>query len=189
MARAGFDFEILKADFAGVEPDPARANGGEAADFARTAAEAKLDAALVCAAAAGAAPSIIICADTVVSSGGRIFGKPADAADARRMLSELSGGEHEVHTGVALGDTDGASRQSFVETTRVLFEPLSDEQIEAYIRTGEPFDKAGAYGIQDKAGVFVAGVRGCFANVVGLPVARLAMVLKEKFGVHVADYW
>ena len=119
---------------------------------------------------------IIIGADTIVVLDGVLYGKPADKADAFRMLRQLSGREHIVHTGVAL-----LSRQRervFSEQTAVKFIELSDEEIFAYIETGDPMDKAGAYGIQGGGALFVEGIRGDFYNVMGLPVCRLARQLR-----------
>lgn len=185
LSRLGFDFDTLAIDYAEAETPPEE-NGRDPAAFALAAAETKLEKAR--AALAGEA-AVVICADTVVAVGGRIFGKPAGAGDARRMLRALSGVTHQVHTGVAVGETPDGPSESFVETTDVEFAPLSDEWIEAYIATGEPFDKAGAYGIQGLAGAFVSRVSGCFPNVVGLPAGRLARLLDEKFNASIVDFW
>ena len=110
-------------------------------------------------------------ADTVVALDGRVLGKPKDEAQAREMLKSLSGREHEVYTGVCISyPTRQGVRAERVaaDCTKVLFENLSNEQIEAYIATGSPMDKAGAYGIQD--GGLVRSIKGSFSNVVGLPV-------------------
>lgn len=116
---------------------------------------------------------LIIAADTIVVVDGVIFGKPADEEDAARMLHELSGREHEVHTGMCLISPRGMT-MSFCETTLVEFCPLTEQEIADYIASGEPMDKAGAYGIQ---GVFgskcIKGIKGSYHNVVGLPVSRL----------------
>lgn len=119
----------------------------------------------------------VIAADTVVVSEGKILGKPADAADAFAMLRQLSGRTHAVYTGVwiAAGETE----KNFFEKTEVTFYPLSDEEIRAYIATGEPFDKAGAYGIQGKGAVLVQGINGDFFNVVGFPVAAVDRALRK----------
>lgn len=119
----------------------------------------------------------VIGADTVVISDGIILGKPKDEDDAFSMLSALSGKTHFVVTGCCI--TDGKRELSFSECTEVTFYDLSDDEIRAYIRTGEPMDKAGAYGIQEKASVFVREIRGDFFNVVGLPVAKLYRNLRE----------
>ncbi|MCC8023669.1 MAG: Maf family protein [Clostridiales bacterium] len=118
----------------------------------------------------------VIGADTVVALGQTIFGKPADAADARRMLNALSGRVHSVFTGVTVLHPDGRA-ETFSEETRVEFYPLSGAQVDAYIATGEPMDKAGAYGIQGRGCTLVKGIQGDYFNVVGLPVARLNRIL------------
>mmetsp|Transcript_290 Transcript_290/g.822 ORF Transcript_290/g.822 Transcript_290/m.822 type:complete len:202 (+) Transcript_290:321-926(+) len=115
---------------------------------------------------------LIISADTVVVADGNVLEKPRDAAHATEMLRTLSGATHRVVTGCAL--FRGGRRKSFYETTEVTFSELSDETIAAYVASGEPYDKAGGYGIQGSAGAFVSGISGCYHNVVGLPMNRLA---------------
>lgn len=115
--------------------------------------------------------SLVISADTVVAVDGEILGKPQDKEDARRMISLLSGREHQVFTGVTL--SLNGNFKTFSEKTDVVFYKLTDKEIEEYISTDEPYDKAGAYGIQGKAGLLVKAVNGDYYNVVGLPVARL----------------
>ena len=113
----------------------------------------------------------VLGADTVVALDGKVLGKPKDEADARAMLQSLSGREHEVYTGVCISypKTDGYRAELVAAAcTRVLFETLTDEDIDRYIATGSPMDKAGAYGIQD--GGLVRSIAGSFSNVVGLPV-------------------
>ncbi len=122
---------------------------------------------------------IIIAADTVVSVDSLILGKPRDENDAADMLRKLSGKEHSVFTGVCVIFSDG-SLECFAEETAVEFYPLSDGEIEEYVRSGEPMDKAGAYGIQGKGALFVKSIKGDYYNVMGLPVARLCRVLKRK---------
>lgn len=114
--------------------------------------------------------SMIVGADTVVAYQGHILGKPTDEADAKRMLTMLSGQTHEVYTGVCVIE-DGKTK-TFYEETKVTFYEISDEQIDRYIKTGEPMDKAGSYGIQGKAAVFIKGIEGDYYNVVGFPIAR-----------------
>jgi septum formation protein len=122
---------------------------------------------------------IVIGADTAVELDGKIFGKPRDAAQASQMLGALSGKTHSVLTGIfLLRLPDGASR-SQVETTRVTFAPLDAAEIDAYIASGEPLDKAGAYGIQGVAGRFITRVEGCYFNVVGLPLVRLYTLVRS----------
>ncbi len=132
--------------------------------------------------AAGRHPGrIVLGADTLVYAGGRVLGKPADRADAGSMLRALSGGWHEVYGGVAL--LGGASPVSFQEVSRVRFRSLTDAEVEAYLDTGEPFDKAGAYGIQGYGSVLVDRIEGCFFNVMGLPLARTVEALRMLGGI------
>ena len=121
--------------------------------------------------------SLVISADTVVAVEGEILGKPQDKEDARRMISLLSGREHQVFTGVTL--SLNGNFKTFSEKTDVVFYKLTDKEIEDYISTDEPYDKAGAYGIQGKAGLLVKAVNGDYYNVVGLPVARLKREITE----------
>lgn len=124
----------------------------------------------------------VIGCDTVVEAGGKVLGKPRDKADARRMLQMYSGRSHLVHTGVCV--QKAGLREKFTVTTRVTFCPMTRAEIEAYISTDEPYDKAGAYGIQGTAARFVCGVEGCYFNVMGLPVSRLYAALKS-LGVRI----
>lgn len=119
----------------------------------------------------------VIAADTIVVVDGTILGKPADEADALRMLQLLSGRTHQVMTGLTV--IRGETILSCTEITDVTFRSLSDAEIAAYIRSGEPMDKAGAYGIQGDASLFVTSIKGDYYNVVGLPVCRLATILQS----------
>ena len=120
---------------------------------------------------------VVIAADTIVVLGGEILGKPRDEADASRMLHLLSGRDHQVMTGMTV--MRGAESRTVTEITDIHFRPLSDREIEAYIRTGEPMDKAGAYGIQGGAALFAERMVGDYYNVLGLPVCRLGQLLRE----------
>jgi nucleoside triphosphate pyrophosphatase len=122
---------------------------------------------------------LVLGADTVVVVDGEILGKPASKAEAKRMLTLISGRAHEVLTGIAVVDARTGRPASAVEKTKVFVKPLSRDEIGEYIATGEPMDKAGAYGIQGRFSVYVRGVRGCFFNVVGLPLPRLFELIKE----------
>ena len=125
----------------------------------------------------------VLGADTVVILDQHILGKPADAATARAMLSSLSGREHTVMTGVAVVQRGRRLVQCDVVRTRVRFRTLQAAAIEAYIATGEPFDKAGAYAVQGVGGQFVAALEGCYNNVVGLPLQRtLALLQAAGYG-------
>ena len=123
---------------------------------------------------------LVIGADTIVAVDGQILGKPASAADAAGMLGRLSARRHQVYTGVTLyRHSQGETRQNtFHECTQVQFYPMTEEEISWYISTGEPMDKAGAYGIQGLGGRFIRAIEGDYSNVVGLPVARLYQELK-----------
>jgi len=124
---------------------------------------------------AGEIPDMVIGADTVVERDGIILEKPEDKLDAASTLRILRGKPHQVHTGVAI-IASSAKECSFSETTVVSFMDFSDQDIDEYIASGEPFGKAGSYGIQGKAAVFVKGIEGCYFNVVGFPLHRF---LKE----------
>lgn len=119
----------------------------------------------------------VIGADTVVAIDGRILGKPNGENEAISMLRQLSGKEHSVFTGVTI--IKGNKEKSFFTETKVKFFDLSDEEIEAYIKTGEPFDKAGAYGIQGYGCLLVKKIEGDYFNVVGLPVSELNRTLRD----------
>jgi len=123
-------------------------------------------------------PGDTVCGfDTVVECDGEVFGKPADEADALRMLRALSGRSHKVHTGVCV--CQGAKAAATVETTVVHFAPIGEEDLLAYVRTPEPYDKAGAYAIQGHAAVWCSGIEGCYYNIMGLPVHRAARLLAQ----------
>ena len=125
----------------------------------------------------------VIGADTVVSCFGHVLGKPADEADASRLLHMLQGGNHQVYTGVTIAwkyEGTEAMFTTFSEVTDVTLYSISDEEIEKYIKTGEPMDKAGAYGIQGLFAAYVQGICGDYNNVVGLPVGRLYQELKKR---------
>jgi septum formation protein len=123
---------------------------------------------------------VVLGADTAVVVDGEVLGKPRDAADAVAMLRRLAGREHDVMTGVAVASAGRV--ESFVERTRVTMAPLSPADIEAYVASGEPFDKAGAYAIQGGAARFILGFEGSYTNVVGLPLEKLFEVLRARFG-------
>ncbi len=127
----------------------------------------------------------IIAADTVVAINGKVLGKPEDEDDAFRMLSDLSGNMHEVFTGVFVENTETGKEISFCEKTEVFFKKLDINEIKDYIRTKEPMDKAGSYGIQNLGSIFVEKINGDYFNVVGLPVSKLAEVLKDNFGIRI----
>lgn len=127
---------------------------------------------------------IVITADTMVFLDDQRLGKPADEADALRMLTALQGRRHTVCTGVTV--RQGERRLTEAESTAVYFRPASESELRAYIRTGEPMDKAGSYGVQGKGALLVERLDGDFFNVMGLPVLRLSRML-ERFGVFLLD--
>lgn len=127
----------------------------------------------------------VVAADTLVEIGGRILGKPRSVAEAGEMLRMLSGKLHYVHTGLAV--IYSGTFASAVETATVHFRELSDDEIESYIMSGEPMDKAGAYGIQGRAGAFVDRIEGDFFSIVGLPLCRLVTLLRNTMGLTLSD--
>ena len=173
LRAAGIEFTVRVAD---VDEAP-RADESPRAYVLRL-AQAKAQ-------AAARAGELVLGADTTVVIGDEIAGKPTDAADARRMLRTLSGEWHEVLTGVCLLRDEQVRTELAV--TRVQFAPLSDEEIDWYVATGEPFDKAGAYGIQGYASRFVARIEGSYSNVVGLPVQTVYQLWSAECGVRSAD--
>ena len=124
-------------------------------------------------------PAVVLGADTEVVLDGRYLGKPRDAADAARMLRQLSGRTHEVVTGLALVDAPSGREETLAVTTRVTMIDASAAEIAAYVATGEPLDKAGAYAVQGLGARLVARVDGCFTNVVGLPVETTRQLLRR----------
>lgn len=135
--------------------------------------------------------SIIIGSDTVVSQLGKIFGKPKDSADAKAMLKKLSGKKHSVFTGltVIVKDEKGSlTETSLADCTEVDMLEMTDDEIDNYIASGEPGDKAGAYAIQGKGAAFIEAINGDYYTVMGLPVRLLYKTLKEN-GIDVASYW
>lgn len=123
--------------------------------------------------------AIIISADTVVTFNDRILGKPKDEKEAFEMLKSLQGRSHKVYTGITVINTKKNIVKQESISTEVTFSKVNDEDIIKYIKTGEPMDKAGSYGIQGKGGVFVERINGCYYNVVGLPLNRLKAILEE----------
>lgn len=123
--------------------------------------------------------TVVIGADTVVVFAGQIFGKPSSVQEAKQMLMTLSGKQHEVITGVAVVNCSTNEMWTDYSVTQVNFSVLSEGEIDRYIATGEPMDKAGAYGIQGRGSLFVDSINGCYFNVVGLPVFKLCGILKK----------
>ncbi len=166
LERAGLSFDVRHSEVI-EQPRP----GEDGASFALRMARDK-----AVAVSNGASGRLVIGADTVVECDGATMGKPLDAADARAMLSRLSGRTHTVITAFAIA-REGVVRDSAAVTSRVTFRALSADEIGAYIATGEPFDKAGGYGIQGFGGTFIDRVEGSRDNVMGLPVAEVLAAL------------
>jgi len=170
LRNAGISFSVLSS---AVDETPSPNEPPNALVLRLANAKAEL------VAARALSPAIVIAADTVVVLDSKILGKPRSSDDAQHMLEQLSGRTHSVLTGVSLIRLPDRSRLEFVESTLVHFNPLSAEEISAYLATGEPYDKAGAYAIQGRAGRYIPRIEGCYFNVVGLPLARLVSALHE----------
>jgi|ERR1700690_2589192 septum formation protein len=170
LRDAGVTFSVLTS---AVDETPYSGESPE--QLVQRLADAKAD--LVAARALG--PVIVIAADTVVVLDNKILGKPRSTDDARQMLEQLSGRTHSVLTGVSLIRLPDVERRQFVETTLVHFSRLSRDDITSYLATSEPYDKAGAYAIQGRAGRYIPQIEGCYFNVVGLPIAHLLTALRE----------
>ncbi len=168
LALMGIDFEIITADI----DETIKSGASPFDEVARLSLEKAL---AVCDRVS--ADDIIISADTVVVFGDKIMGKPTDKADARDMLKMLSGNTHKVMSGVTVKRGDKIITKTVV--TEVTFRKLDDSEIDRYIQTNEPMDKAGAYGIQGAAAVFVSSIQGDYFNIVGLPVCTLHLMLGE----------
>jgi septum formation protein len=173
LTQAGFSFQVHPAH---IPEDPLADE--DPIDYVTRLAREKAQAvfAQLSATSDNASKLAVLGADTTVTLDAQILGKPEDAADAARMLRLLSGRDHRVITGVAL--TTAEHIEAVAEVTTVSFLTLSDEEIAAYIATGEPMDKAGAYAIQGRAARWIPRIEGCYFNVVGLPLARVAEMLK-----------
>jgi len=167
--------EALEEPFAGEDPSV----------YVRRVVRAKLETALVRLAAAGLAPAPVLAADTTVALGGTILGKPANPAMAVAMLRRLSGRSHRVLTAVALASA--GRRRIVVNVSRVSFARLTPAQIDDYVATGEPFDKAGGYGIQGGAGAFVRRIEGSYSGIMGLPLYETARMLRGVLAAAPSD--
>ncbi len=165
LEQLGFDFEVRPVDL-----DESRLEGEDAMAYVSRLAKAKCR--------AEARPGeLVLAADTIVAIDGHLLGKPKDEADARGMLKRLSGREHQVATGVAVFDVDSDLVEHAVVSTTVAFNPLSDTEIDWYVASGEPMDKAGGYAIQGLGRLFVGRIDGNYTNVVGLPVPTVYALL------------
>jgi septum formation protein len=172
LKQAGIEFRVLAS-----RVEEKRAQGEAAPAYVKRLSRDKAAEVRGRLRARGLRSGRVLGADTVVVLGAKVLEKPKDAAEARAMLAKLSGRRHRVLTGVALLDVATGKVQSVFEATSVQFRRLSPAEIAAYVSTGEPMDKAGAYGIQGAAAVFVRRIEGCYFNVVGLPLARVAELL------------
>ena len=177
LRQLGLQFPVCQS-----KVDEKQATAGTPAELAPFLAERKAEAV-----AAQVGKGIIVAADTIVHLDGKILGKPADYREAHAMLTLLSGKTHEVLTGVAVIRRPEGNRAGHVETTRVTFRRLTEAEIEWYLQSGEAFDKAGGYGIQGKAAVFVEKIDGCYFNVVGLPLAALWKMLVQTGGIKMVE--
>lgn len=169
LRAVGWPFEVVAADI-----DETARSEEDVSEYVERLACEKAEAV-----AEGRASGLVLGADTVVAVGGQILGKPADTKDARRMLRLLSGGWHEVLTGVALVRAETKEVLVAHERTRVRFAEMTDAEIDWYISTNEPTDKAGAYAVQGRAALFIQEIEGDYRNIMGLPV-RLVYKLMEE---------
>lgn len=177
LSQIGIPFEVVPGDIDEENTELSGTPGQKAEQLAH------MKAANV---AARLESGLVLGADTIVVCDDEIFGKPADEEDARRMLMKLGGREHQVITGIALVDASSGKARTAHEITTVRFSELTGREIDVYIASGEPFDKAGAYAIQGRAAIFVESLDGCYSNVVGLPLRRLYCLLRD-FGVSIYD--
>ena len=168
----GEDTESLEAVLPGEAP----------ARYVRRVTGLKLDAALRRLQRRGLPPAPVLCSDTTVARGRTIYGKPADAADAARMLRELSGATHRVLTAVAV--QGGRKRLEALSDSRVTFAPWTRSQIRRYVESGEPMGKAGAYAIQGRAAAHISHISGSYSGIMGLPMHETAQLLRA-FGFHI----
>lgn len=182
LEQLGVGHELLLANAAGdiaedAEAIEAELPGEDPRDYVQRVTAGKLDAAVARHARRGLPAAPILCSDTTVALGSQILGKPVDADDARRILRLLSGAEHEVLTAIAL--QSGAQRLQALSISTVRFAPMSEAQIDAYVASGEPMGKAGAYGIQGMAAAHIAEIRGSYSAIMGLPVFETAGLLRQ----------
>lgn len=178
LNSVGLNFEVMPAT-----ADESLPEGIEAADAVTLLARRKAKALLE--AHPELSESVILAADTLVECFGEILGKPEDKEDARRMLTMLCGCGSAVHTGVCIAYKGKFA--TVLETAYVTFDEMSAEEIEDYISTDEPYDKAGGYAVQGRAALYIAGVTGDWYSVVGLPIHAVKNLLDEEFGIRVKD--
>lgn len=166
LPGADEDSEALEAVLPGEAPTA----------YVQRVTQLKLDAAVARLKQRGLPPAPVLCSDTTVALGRRIYGKPDDAADAARMLGELAGATHRVLTAVAV--QHGRKRLQALSVSRVTFAPLSRAQINAYVASGEPMGKAGAYAVQGRVAMYISHISGSYSGIMGLPLHETALLLK-----------
>lgn len=174
---------LLPGDDEDAEAIEAVLPGEAPARYVQRVTALKLDAALARLRRRGLPDAPVLCSDTTVARGRTIYGKPADDADAARMLRELAGTTHRVLTAVAV--QRGRKRQALVSQSRVTFAPLTPAEVRAYVATGEPRGKAGAYAVQGRAAAFITHISGSYPGIMGLPLHETAQLL-QAFGVRPA---
>ena len=167
LAGPDEDAEALEAELPGEAPQT----------YVKRVTQLKLEAAMQRLHRRSLPPAPVLCADTTVARGRHIYGKPADAADACRMLTALAGGPHRVMTAVAIGL--GTQRALQCSVSNVTFDALDAAQIAAYVASGEPMGKAGAYAVQGLAGAFIARISGSYSGIMGLPLFETALLLRQ----------
>lgn len=175
------DIEILtlgKAQLTAYEGDEVQHEGESPADYVVRTASDKAQLALARIRSEGLAVAPVLAADTVVNCNGKVLGKPADKAEAREFMKQLSGNTHEVRTAVVLATVDSPVKIA-VSVSQVRFTRMTDEQIESYISLDEPYDKAGGYGIQGMAGQYIEHIAGSYTGIMGLPVFETAKLLRD----------
>lgn len=176
LEQLGCRHELLLPDTEEDTESMERVLPGEApATYVQRVTLLKLDAAQLRLARRGLPPAPVLCSDTTVAWGRQIYGKPESAQDALRMLSELAGKTHRVLTAVAMAD--GPQREMRMNESRVTFAPLSGDALRAYVATGEPLGKAGAYAVQGRAAAFIERISGSYSGIMGLPLFETAQLL------------
>ncbi|MEY4884056.1 MAG: hypothetical protein RIS34_1910 [Pseudomonadota bacterium] len=180
LEQLGIRYELLLPDASedaesleGVLPNEAPAS------YVQRVTQLKLDAALQRLKRRALPPAPVLCADTTVAMGRKIYGKPVDAQDARTMLGELAGQTHRVLTAVAIGH--GRQRHAVLSESRVTFSPMSSRQVRDYVASTEPMGKAGAYAVQGRAAAFISKMSGSYSGIMGLPMFETAQLL-ARFG-------
>lgn len=177
LEQLGVQYELLLADASeDAEALELMLKNEAPAAYVKRVTALKLDAAVARLVRRKLPPAPVLCSDTTVAMGRTIYGKPENAQDAERMLSELAGKTHRVLTAIAV--QQGAQRFQAVSTSRVSFEPMTAEKIKTYVATGEPMGKAGAYGIQGRVAMHIMRIDGSYSGIMGLPLWETAMLLQ-----------